>query len=148
MSADDGSSAPTLMVNGWPTVAVSDPVITDTGAVLITLRVAVAVAVSALNVTRSATWRVAGPSSIPSASRLAQAIVGETPVASSNCPSPSRSHSYTAPAEDAEPSSDSGAPSATVYGPPPSATGVTGGATESTTWLTLPELIAKLGVPE
>ena len=36
MSAEDGSSAPTLMVNGTPTVAVSAPVSTEIGAVLVT----------------------------------------------------------------------------------------------------------------
>jgi hypothetical protein len=56
MSAADGSSAPTLTVNGTPTVANSEPVTTDLGAVLLTMIVLIDVCWTDPEVTRSAIW--------------------------------------------------------------------------------------------
>ena len=88
MSAEDGSSAPTLTVNGSPAVAVSAPVITVVGAVFVTSSSAVPVAVSDPRVTRSFMVCEPGPSSMPSDSTWAQVRVGTAPVASEKSPSP------------------------------------------------------------
>ncbi len=82
-------------VNGTPTVALSAPVTTVAGAVLVTCRSAaadVAAVESSVTCTAIEALRVIGPSSIPNASRSAQLTVGDRPVASVKTPSPLRSH--------------------------------------------------------
>ena len=77
--------------------------------------------------TRTATVAESGPSPRPIAASCAPVSVGATPVASSNCPSPSTSHAYVSglPSGSLEPPplSVSELPSAAVYGPPALAVG-------------------------
>src|SRR6266702_1340429 len=102
-SADDGSSAPILTVNGLPAVTCSDPAMVVVGAVFDTVKVALAVVDEPASVTLTTALPVNGPSLMPRASRLAQVRVGVRPVASVNTESPLRSQAYVTPVPVADP---------------------------------------------
>ena len=93
MSAAEGSLAPNVTLALLPaSTPVGTFVTVATGAALVTVSVVVAVRTVGAAVTCTVmVLGPAGPSPNPRAARSAAGMVGEAPVASSNCPSPSRS---------------------------------------------------------